>query len=151
MVRIMLDTNAVLDLVFNRYEQRHADMLAGVGRCDEDTHDLLVCAHSLVDMTYILENNAGMKAAIPDRSRRTECARFARETVFKFCTICAIDGKVCQEAHDDKLEPDFEDALVAACARMYKADVIVTSDERAFRASGLRVLRPAEFATCFFS
>lgn len=146
----MLDTDAVLDLVFNRYEQRHADMLAGVGRCDEGTHELLVCAHSLVDMTYILENNAGMKAAIPDRSRRTECARFARETVFKFCTICAIDGKVCQEAHDDKLEPDFEDALVSACARMYKADVIVTSDERAFRASGLRVLRPAEFATYSF-
>ena len=145
MVKIMLDTNAVLDLVFNRYPDRHASMLGAISRCKEGTHELLVCAHSLMDMTYILENNAGMKAAMPNKSDRKACARSARETAFKFCKVCSVDDQTCRSAHGDEGEDAFGDAVVKACARAHEAHAIVTSDRRAFVSNDILKLTPAEF------
>lgn len=145
MVRFLLDTNALLDLVFCRYEDRHKAMLTAVRACTEDEHELFVPPHALNDMTYILENNAGMKAAMPSREERRACAAFVRETVFKFCELSPLDERVCWEAHRDRQEPDYEDALVAACARACEADAIVSSDARAFNAGPIRKLSPAEF------
>ncbi len=145
MVRILLDTNAILDLVFGRYAERHKAMLNAVRGCEEGTHELYVAAHSLCDMTYVLENNAGMKLAIPNKAEQRACAQYARETVFRFCEVCPIDERVCWDAHRDRDEPDFEDALVMACARACGAEVIVSSDSRAFNGGIPRKLSPQEF------
>ncbi|MCH3944130.1 MAG: PIN domain-containing protein [Atopobiaceae bacterium] len=144
MSRILLDTNALIDMVFLRDADRHRAMEEVISLCREGGDEVLLPALALEDASYVLENSPSAKAAVPDAALRRRIAREARGFALRLCTICCIDDAVCRAAHENTGEQDFDDALVAECARFSKADVIVSSDARAFVHSAVPKVTPRE-------
>ena len=62
--------------------------------------------------------------------------------------ICSVDYALCRQAADSD-EPDFEDALVRACAENARVDFIVTRDVTAFARSKVRSIAPADYVARF--
>lgn len=145
MCRILLDTNALIDLCVARMPATHEAMLAVIDTCFEGDDELLVSPISLADASYIIECGRQFKEALPERSQRQRLAAYVRDTAFSYCTICAIDEQVALAAHRNASEDDFDDALIAECASAYDADVIISSDRRAFRTAKVPSLTPDEY------
>jgi predicted nucleic acid-binding protein len=141
MRKILLDTNALLDLILPRDVERHAAMRAVVAACREGETELMLSALSLKDASYVIENSAAMKAAFPQAQDRRERSRYARDVAFTLCTIVAVDEEACRCAHRNTSEEDYDDALIAACAVAAKADMVVTSDARAFNSADVPFLK----------
>ena len=146
MRRILLDTNALIDLCVARIPSVHEAMFAIIDTCSEGDDELLVSPISLADASYIIEGGRQFKEALPERSQRQRLAAYVRDTAFSYCTICTIDEQVAMAAHQNSDEEDFDDALIAECAAAYKADVIISSDRKAFRSSKVPSWTPEEYA-----
>lgn len=148
MSRFYLDTNALIDLYIARAPGRHEAMLQLVEGCRGGRGELLVGANSVLDASYVIEDGRQFREVIPERRLRQQLASNLRRIAFHYLTICPIDERVLRAAHHNKTEPDFDDALVAECAREAGADIIVSSDQRAFRNSAVPGATPEECAAC---
>ncbi|MBR3317048.1 MAG: PIN domain-containing protein [Atopobiaceae bacterium] len=146
MSRILLDTNAAIDLVFPREQERREAMIAILCELSEERDELLLPSLCLKDVSYVLENSAAAKRRWAERADRMALSSRARSYLLAHCTIVAVDDLVCRRAHRNHTEPDFNDALVAECAVIAHADVILSSDRRAFNASLVPKMSPQEFA-----
>ncbi|MGN0076152.1 MAG: type II toxin-antitoxin system VapC family toxin [Parafannyhessea sp.] len=145
-MRILLDTNALLDLFSNRSPERSTSMRAIMGCLSERSDQALVCSTSLVDASYVIENNKAFKAVFPSAEQRRSLARWMRGEVLETCEIAAVDGLVCSRAQQNSAEPDYDDAVVAECALVNKCDCIVSSDISAFNNSQVPKLSPSQCA-----
>ena len=146
MSRILLDTNALVDLCVNRVPKRHAAMMEMLALLDSPDDAVLVPAPSLKDATYIIENSAPFKQVVPERAERMGLARRMRDAVFMQCEVVAVDAAVARRAHRNRDEKDYDDALVAECALASGADVIISSDKSAFENARVPKATPEEFA-----
>lgn len=146
MGRLMLDTNALIDLFIARVPETHAAMEQIVMHSAEEEDEVLISSLSLKDASYIIENSRSFKDVIPDRRIRSQMARKLREIAFDTCTICGIDEAIARKAHLSVAEDDFDDALIAECALAYDADAIISSDALAFTSSLVPKMSPQEYA-----
>ena len=143
MTRILFDTNVAIDLVIARVPKTHESILQLLGLCGNDDV-LMLSTLSLKDLSFYLENNRQIREVIPSKRDRARMAHEARGCILGQFAICAIDEAIVRAAHDNTAEPDFDDALVAECAKAYRADVIVSSDKEAFIDSAVPKMTPAE-------
>jgi len=128
-MRILLDTNILLDVLLDR--QPHADASAAVvAAVDKGVAQGLLAAHAVTTIHYLIRRE--MSAA---RARKLISSILA---VFE---IAAIDEVVIHEALQLSC-PDFEDAVTAAAARMARCDYIVTREPKGFQSSPIRSLTP---------
>lgn len=146
MSRVLLDTNAAIDLVFARDKSRSQAMVSIMTLMRETEDVVLLPSLSIKDISYFIECNKDVKALIPSRSERLDLARQARELLFSTCTICGIDEDIARKAHQNLSEPDYDDALVAECALAYDAEVIISSDAEAFERSIVPKASPQRYA-----
>ena len=146
MSRLMLDTNALIDLAIVRDPAVHAAMEAIIGHCVEGEDELLVPVLALKDASYAVENGASFKQVLPHPAQRRALAERIRALAFSFCRVCAVDEAIARKAHRNSTEDDFDDALVAECALAYDADLIISSDRSAFTASIVPKRSPQEHA-----
>lgn len=135
MYRILFDTNVLLDAVCpGRPEQREVHRL--IARCNGDGDTGIACSLSLKDVYYIM------------------CKRFdepiARKAVrwlVDLLVIGPVSTEECIEALASN-EPDFEDGLVRACAKLNDVDFIISRDSAAFAGSPVRSLTAKEYLRC---
>lgn len=146
MSRILLDTNAALDLVFPREPERKEAMLAIVTSLRENRDKLLLPSLSLKDVSYLIECSKPAKSRWPQREEREHMAAEARSFLLDHCSVVAIDDLVCRRAHRNQMEPNYDDALIAECAVTSGADAIISSDRLAFNAAAIPKFTPQEFA-----
>lgn len=146
MSRLFLDTNALIDLFVARLPDVHQSLLQVVRFCSEGTDELLVGANSISDATSIIENGRQFREVIPDKKLRRQLASNLRRVSFHYATICSVNGNILKAAHRNAAEEDFEDALIAECAKAHKADFIVSSDKHAFLQSAVPKISPSECA-----
>ena len=145
MTRALLDTNALIDLVINRYPDRHRAMIEICSLMEEETGDCLIAPTlSIKDLSYFIESSKHAQEAIPNRKERMSRSALARTFILDNCVIAPIDERVARMAHANESEPDYDDALIAECARANDADVILSSDNRAFRESYIPKMSPQE-------
>lgn len=130
-MRILLDTNIVLDVLLKR-EPWVAEASA-IWKANDDGRLVgYLMASALTDIFYVARRLAGL-----------EVARAAVQTCLEAFEFCPVDRRALELAH---LLPgtDFEDNLQMSCAEIAQLDAIVTRDPDDFKTSTVAVMTPAQ-------
>jgi predicted nucleic acid-binding protein len=137
-VRILVDTNVVLDLLLGRepFVQDAAAIFAMVERSEVEG---LLCATTLTTLDYLLSQSLSK-----DESRST-----IRRLLSLF-EIAAVNRVVLEVASESPMH-DFEDAVLAESANHAGADRIVTRNTSDFLESPVVAVDPSEFLVQFSS
>ena len=133
MIRVLIDTNIVIDLLSRRkdFYDEAADMFS---RSDKKELDLTISSLTFANTNYILT--------------KLKSAKEAREILRKFkvlVEILSLDDKIVQLALSDDDFPDFEDGLQYYSATENQIDVIITRNKKDFKNSKIPVLTAKEF------
>lgn len=130
-MRIFLDTNVVLDSVFQREGQKSTQRIMGMNssftRC---------CTSflSLANTAYIIR-----------KGRTIEEVKQCLKEIERNCKILPMGDQMFYNALKCK-SPDFEDSLQIQCAEFEGCDVIITRNVSHFKAyTPLPVMTPEEF------
>ncbi len=131
-MKIMCDTNVIIDVLLER-EPFIEDSYKVLKLCEEHKIDGFVSASSVTDIYYLVR-------------KYTHSTDMAYKAVGKLLEI----AKVCSVTNNDiliafqKRAKDFEDCLVATCAKCIHCDYIVTRNKRDFESFGIPALTPTE-------
>jgi len=137
-VKVMVDTNIVIDVYQNR--ANFAPASAKILKLSESRKITgIVTASTITDIYYILGRH------IRDRQQLHILVQKFLTTV-KLIDVLATD---VTEAFNLPLD-DFEDALFAQCAKRVKADYIVTRNLKDFVGSPVPCVEPDNFLDKFF-
>lgn len=133
-MKILIDTNIVLDLILERepfvenaillFEQIECGNLAGY-----------IAATTITNVFYIIRKIEGREVALAAIHRLLIGLQF-----------CAIDRQTIETALSLGLK-DFEDSIQLACATLDQLDAIVTRDPKDFSSSNLPIYSPTELLT----
>lgn len=129
MIKVLFDTNVVLDVLLDRkpYAEASAAAWAAV---ETGISKGLLAAHAVTTIHYLVRKEVGAAKASRIMS-----------AILRVFDIAAVDGPVIQEALEMSFS-DFEDAVTAASARRAGCGYIVTRDPKGFRGSPVRPLTP---------
>ena len=136
-MKIMCDTNVIIDVLLER-EPFIEDSYKVLKFCEEHKIDGFVSASSVTDIYYLVR-------------KYTHSSDLAYKAVGKLLEIV----KVCSVTNNDvliafqKKTKDFEDCLVATCAKSIHCDYIATRNKRDFEGFGISVLTPTEILLKF--
>lgn len=133
-MRVLLDTNVVLDLLLERDPWR----VQAVGVAEAASDGRLaahVSASSITDNFYISRRLVG-----------TEPARRVVRACLDTLEIVGVTRELL-DAAERRTGADFEDNLQIECALAAGLDAIVTRDPGGFAASPIRALTPSELLT----
>jgi predicted nucleic acid-binding protein len=128
-MRILIDTNVILDVLLDRKPHVQASAALWTALEKGSSHGMLA-AHAVTTIHYLIRKQAG----------NTKATR-AMASILSVFEVAAVDGTVIQEALQLTFS-DFEDAVTAAAARLAGCDSIVTRDPKGFRGSPVRALTP---------
>jgi predicted nucleic acid-binding protein len=131
-VRILLDTNVVLDVALAREPFCQAAQMI-LDASDFRRVHLFITASSATDLYYVLRKEKGRDIGL----------KFIRR-LLEGIDACGVDQKTLIAAlNSDFL--DFEDAVQNAAAIDARIDAIVTRNKADYRTSPLAVMSPDEF------
>ncbi|GHV36330.1 twitching motility protein PilT [Clostridia bacterium] len=137
-MKIMIDSNVVVDVYQDR--ELFADNSAAVLKLSESGKvSGFISASMITDIYFILGRH------IKDDDRLRQLVRKLLTTV----TLTDVFAKDVTASLDSPVS-DFEDALVAQCAKRVKADYIVTRNEKDFAKSAVPAISPEDFLHKFF-
>ena len=131
-MRILVDTNVLLDVLCNRKE--FVGMSAKVWKCCEtrivEGH---ISALSVPNIVYILRKELDAKKTV--------------EIIDRIGLIFTIDDLRAEDLKKAAAfeYSDFEDALQSICAERVKADHIVTRNIKDFQGTSITAISPADF------
>jgi predicted nucleic acid-binding protein len=130
-VRVLLDTNVVLEVLLDR-EPHAAASSALLGAVESKLVDGLVGATTVTTIYYLAARAVG-----PRRARKHV------EALLSLCEVAPVDSAVLHGALGLGF-PDFEDAVLHEAARHARAGGIVTRDQDGFRKAELPIYSPGE-------
>ena len=128
-MRIMLDTNIVIDILEKR-EPFFANSYLVLLNALENGVLCMMPVSAATDIAYILRKSGDFKDKLLKLSY-----------MISMTNVTADDFN---EAVKSDM-PDFEDALLAACAKRNKADCLVTRNAKDFAKSPVRAITPKQF------
>ncbi len=135
-MRILLDTNVILDVLLNR-DPWAANASEIWQRCDDGQVTGHIAASVLTDIYYVARR-------MTDRTRAVQSVQLCLQTF----AICTIDRLIVETAlRYDGL--DFEDNILIACANQYQLDAIITRNPNDFQASSVPIYTPADWLVQF--
>lgn len=137
-MRVLLDTNILLDVLLNR-PGLSDESAEAIVRCEESGVEMFVALHGIATAYYLL------------RRGRTEAETLSElDRILVWARVALVGDPEVREARKMGLR-DFEDALQAASARACDADWIITRDEAGFRNSPVAAISPSQFLSRFRS
>jgi predicted nucleic acid-binding protein len=129
-MRILLDTNVVLDVLLRR--EPWVSEASAIWKANDDGRMVAyLMASALTDIFYIARRLVGLEAA-----------RAAVQTCLEAFEFCPVDRHTLERAHVLS-GTDFEDNLQMVCAEIAQLDAIVTRDPGDFKNSTVTALTPA--------
>jgi len=131
-VRVLLDTNVVLDLLLERkpfYPQAREIFVLIESRQIEG----LLCATTVTTLHYLL-----------GRSLDTRRADRAVQTLLELFEVAPVDGALLRDASMMQ-GVDFEDDVIIAAVRRSGARYIITRNRHGFVDSEVSIISPEEF------
>ena len=133
-MRVLLDTNVILDVALQRSGLFEGSKRA-LEKCEAESCELSISWHTLSNLFYILRRDRGAEKTI------------------EFLRHLLSIASVAPVGHADALRAigfglnDFEDALQLSAAESCRADVILTRNKTDFgNPTNIAVLTPEEFA-----
>lgn len=131
-MKIALDTNVLLDAAANRSGAESAKKL--IMAIAEEKAEGVISANTITDIYYIARKYIGDAA----------CREFIWNILTVF-DVAPVDGEACAVALNTPME-DFEDALLAVCAKREGAGYIATRDVKfiASADSPVKALQPED-------
>jgi predicted nucleic acid-binding protein len=130
-VRVIIDTNVVLDVLLAR--RPFVDAAAQVfGLIERSLIEGLLCATTITTIDYLLTQSLSRPQA-----------REALHRLLELFEIAPVNRPVIEEAFRSRIV-DFEDAVLEQSGRLAGADAIVTRDTRDFRHSAIKAFGPDE-------
>lgn len=136
-MRVMVDTNIVLDVLIKRegfFEQSRAVL----SLCEERKIQGFVSASAVTDIFYLTKKALG---SLEDTYKVISSLL----NILKVLTVTNQDVILAFQ----KKARDFEDCLLATCAKSNKCDGIVTQNKRDFITFGVTLYTPEELLMLF--
>ncbi len=131
-MKLLIDTNVILDACLSREPwNRAAEKI--ILACAEEKITGCITASSVTDVYYVLH-----KAL-----HSTEQAKQAVLKMLAILTVLDVTGSDCEKAFELSM-PDYEDALLAYCAKRHRVEWIVTRNPKDFEGSPVKVIDPRE-------
>jgi predicted nucleic acid-binding protein len=130
-VRVLVDTNVVLDVLLDRrpFAEAAARVFALV---EESRIEGFLCATTVTTVDYLLAQ------ALPPKE-----ARAALQRLLGLFEIAPVNRPVLEQALRSDIS-DFEDAVIEQAARLISADAIVTRNLTDFGKSSVTAFDPPE-------
>ncbi|MCG9969200.1 PIN domain-containing protein [Pelotomaculum terephthalicicum JT] len=133
-MNVLIDTNVILDAMVSRAPfNESAEKLFLLAA--EDKITAFITANSVTDIYYLLHKHL---------HDNTQC-RQALLKIFTIFKILDVTGSDCEKALELLTMPDYEDALLATCAKRGKVDCIITRNLKDFSVSPVNALSPDDF------
>ena len=136
-MKAMIDTNVILDCLLKRTPFSE-DARRIIDLAEEREYTGLVNASSVTDIYYILRKAIG-------RERAIEAVR----TLLLILDVVDVTKSDLLSAMEINM-PDYEDALVAGCAKRAKAEYIITRNGKDYISSPVPPILPDKFLNRFF-
>jgi predicted nucleic acid-binding protein len=131
-MRVLFDTDVVLDLVLDR--EPFVETAAALFELHEQGRiDGYISSITPVNVFYLTRKNKGI-----------EVARRAVEELLATLNVCALDRFILEDAHRLGFT-DYEDAVQYASATASGLDAIVTRNLKDYKNTTLPVFAPADF------
>jgi predicted nucleic acid-binding protein len=138
-VKILIDTNVVLDLLLDREPFVENAILPWRGfanalfeQIEQGKLDAYITATTITNVFYIIRKAEGREVAIAAINR-----------LLMGLQLCAVDRETIETALSLGLK-DFEDSIQLACTNLSQLDGIVTRDRKDFIGSNLPIYSPTE-------
>ncbi len=137
MIKAVFDTNVIIDYLSDRAPFADtAEKLFDI--CERGDVRGVLTASAATDIYYIMRKLAGREKAIEGLKLLL--------SVFEVADVGKSDLLRAMELSMS----DFEDALVAVCAKRVKAECIITRDKDDFSKSPILAISPEDFLSHFF-
>lgn len=133
-MKLLLDTNVVLDVVLERHPH-HMDSARVLAACERGQAQGFLCAVAVTTVYYIV-----------GKTRDARHAEKAVELLLGICQIAEVDRRVLQSALALGFS-DCEDAVTHQASVKAACDRIVTRNAAHFRKATLPVHSPAEICS----
>ena len=133
----MCDTNIIIDILLER-EPFVDDSYKVLNLCEEHKVNGFISASSITEIYYLVRKY----------THSTELAYNAVGKVLEIVKICSVTNDDVLTAFQRKAK-DFEDCLVATCAKSIHCDYIVTRNKKDFEEFDIPLLTPTEFLEQF--
>lgn len=132
-MRILVDTNVFLDLLFKR-DGESQDALRFFLWCNKNNNQVYITSMSLRDIEYIVMRT------LHDRKK----ANLVLSDVYSLCNkVVGISGDAAISAIFEDYK-DFEDELIIQTANIEMVDVIVTNNAKDFKNSTIPAFSPKD-------
>lgn len=131
-IRLMIDTNIFLDVLLQR-EPFFESSKAVLKLCEDKKVQGFLSASSVTDIFYIVRK--GLQS--------TDSAYRALGSILDIVKVLTVTNDDVLNAFMQKAS-DFEDCLLATCARSNKCSVIVTRNKKDFLDFGITLMSPEE-------
>lgn len=128
----MCDTNIIIDVLLER-EPFVDDSHKILNLCEEHKIDGFVSASSITDIYYLVRKY----------THSTDLAYQAVGKLLEIVKVCAVTNNDVLIAFQKKAK-DFEDCLIATCAKSIHCDCIATRNTKDFEEFDIPALTPAE-------
>ena len=131
-MKIMCDTNIILDVLLER-QPFVEDSCKVLSLCEEHRLEGFVSASSVTGIYYLVRKY----------THSTELAYHAVGKMLEIVKVCSVTNSDVLTAYQRKAK-DFEDCLVATCAKSIRCNAIVTRNKKDFEEFGICLLTPPE-------
>jgi len=132
-MKILIDTNIILDALMNREPWAKAAQDIMLAVANEKVVGCIT-ASTFTDIYYLLRKHLQDK----EQTKRTLLG------LLSVISVLDVNGKDCEEAFGLPM-PDYEDALLAHCAKRHMVDNIITRNVKHFNGSPVKAVRPEDF------
>ncbi|AFL69645.1 type II toxin-antitoxin system VapC family toxin [Sulfurospirillum barnesii] len=131
-MRVLLDTNVVLDLLLDR--EPFSELAQAIFLTVESKQiQGFLCPTTLTTLYYLLSKHLNKKQC--NQTMENLLALFEISTLTKSVLIDSVRS----------VGSDFEDSVIYTSAKHTKIDVIVTRDKTGFKNSAIKVMSPQDF------
>ena len=131
-MRMMIDTNVILDVLLQR-EPFYTESKKVLRLCEQKKILGFVSASTITDIFYITRKATGSV----DETYRVI------SSILKFVNVLSVSNDDVNRALQIKAS-DFEDCLLAVCAKSNKCDAIVTRNAKDFEPFDIPLLLPEQ-------
>ena len=131
-MHLMIDTNIILDVLLQRdpFFESSKQVLK---LCEDKQVQGFLSASSATDIFYILRK----------KLQNTDATYKAFGAILEIVKILTVTNSDVLNAYMQKAD-DFEDCLLATCAKSNKCNAIVTRNKKDFQNFGIELLSPEE-------
>jgi len=130
-MKVLLDTNVVLDLLLERENFKQAKQI--FEKIEDRKIDGYLCATTITTIHYLVSKTY-------DKNKANDIIK----DLLKLFEIVDVTKSILLKAIENNGK-DFEDSVIYSGAEFFDIDVIVTRDKKGFKNSNIKVLNPIEF------